>query len=62
MKTCKALESRIKVTGTGKLKARHPGMRHLLEKKSAKRKHKLKRSALIDKTLERNYKKLIGLA
>jgi large subunit ribosomal protein L35 len=62
MKTCKALEARIKVTGSGRLKVRHPGMRHLLEKKSAKHKHKLKRGALIDKTLERNYKKLIGMA
>ena len=40
-KTKKAAVKRIKVTGTGKLMRRKPGLRHLASSKSSKRKRKL---------------------
>jgi len=41
MKTNKSVKSRFKVTGTGKLKRTRPGRRHILTKKTAKRKRHL---------------------
>ena len=41
MKTRKAVKARFRVTGTGKLKRTRPGRRHMLTKKSAKRKRSL---------------------
>ena len=62
MKTSKAARSRFKVTGTGKLKRRHPGMRHILSKKTSKRKRHLKRDSLVDKTQAKMYAKMMGVA
>lgn len=62
MKTHKAVAARFKVTGTGKLKRRHPGRRHLLTKKSSKRKRRLKRAALVDKGQLKMYSRLMGVA
>jgi large subunit ribosomal protein L35 len=61
MKTRKAVKARFKVTGTGKLKRRHPGKRHLLTKKSANRKRRLKRAALVDKGQVKMYSRLMGV-
>ncbi|MEM7673731.1 MAG: 50S ribosomal protein L35 [Verrucomicrobiota bacterium] len=36
IKTRKSIAKRFKITGTGKLKRRTPGFRHLLRNKSAK--------------------------
>ncbi|MCD6119658.1 50S ribosomal protein L35 [bacterium] len=41
MKTHKATAKRIKVTGTGKLMRKHSRERHLLRKKSSRRKRRL---------------------
>ena len=46
-KTRKSMAKRFKVTGTGKLRRRTPGHRHLLRKISKKQ----KRRASIDKTV-----------
>ena len=62
MKTHKAVAARFKVTGTGKLKRRHPGRRHLLTKKASKRKRRLKKSALVDKGQLKMYSRLMGVA
>ena len=62
MKTKKAVKARFKLTGKGKLKRTRPGMRHILTKKTSKRKRRLKSSALIHKTQEKMYKKTLGLA
>ena len=41
MKTHKGIKHRIKVTGTGKLLHKRAGKRHLMSKKSAKRRRRL---------------------
>ena len=62
MKTRKAVSSRFKLTGRGKLKRTKPGRRHILTKKTSKRKRHLKKPALIDKSKEKTYKRMIGIA
>lgn len=61
MKTNKAMASRFKVTGTGKLVRRHPGRRHKLEKKSSARKRHLGQPALVDDGQLKMYKRLMGV-
>lgn len=61
MKTHKASKARFKVTGTGKLKRQHPGRRHILTKKTSKRKRQLARPALVDESILKTYKRLIGV-
>lgn len=61
MKTHKASKARFKVTGTGKLKRNRPGRRHILTKKSPKRKRQLARPGLVDKGMLKTYKRLIGV-
>ena len=56
MKTHKASASRFKVTGTGKLKRGRPGKRHILTKKSSKRKRHLGNPTLVSPALEKMYK------
>ncbi len=48
-KTRKAVAKRFKVTGTGKIVRRKQGKRHLLQKKSRKRKRFLGKAALVSK-------------
>jgi large subunit ribosomal protein L35 len=61
MKTRKAVVARFKVTGTGKLKRTRPGRRHILTKKSAKRKRSLAKSRLVDDGQLKMYKILMGV-
>jgi large subunit ribosomal protein L35 len=61
MKTRKAVIARFKVTGTGKLKRRRPGRRHLLTGKAAKRKRRLRKEALVDKGQVKMYSRLMGV-
>ena len=49
-KTKKAVAKRFKITGTGKVMRRQAGLRHLASSKSSKRKRKLGKSILVDKT------------
>lgn len=60
MKTRKAVKGRFKLTGTGKLKRTRPGRRHILTKKSAKRKRHLGKSRLVDDGQLKMYKILMG--
>jgi large subunit ribosomal protein L35 len=60
-KTNKAMASRFKVTGTGKLLRRHPGRRHKLEKKSSQRKRHLGQPALVDEGQLKMYKMMLGV-
>lgn len=46
MKTNKAVAKRFKVTGKGKVKRGHAFKSHILTKKTAKRKRKLRKSAI----------------
>lgn len=60
-KTNKAVASRFKVTGTGKLMRLCAGKRHKLEKKSSRRKRRLERVQVVDKGLMDTYKYMIGV-
>ena len=60
MKTKKALKLRFKKTGTGKLRQNHPGRRHILTKKTAKRKRQLRRPSLLSDAIARTYKRLMS--
>lgn len=62
MKTKKAVSCRFKVTGTGKLKFQRPGKRHILTKKTGKRKRQLNRPALVNDAQLQTYKRLMGVA
>lgn len=61
-KTRKSVAKRFKVTGTGKLKRAKPGRRHILTKKSSKRKRRLKKATLVDKGQVKMYSRLMGVA
>jgi large subunit ribosomal protein L35 len=49
-KTRKSVAKRFKITGTGKVMRAHAGRRHLLSTKNAKRRRRLRESAVIDPT------------
>lgn len=61
MKTKKALAARFKLTATGKLKRNRPGRRHILTKKTSKRKRQLARPALLHESMLKTYKRLMGV-
>ena len=49
MKTRKSAAKRFSFTGTGKVKYKKQGLRHILTKKSSKRKRGLRRSGILSK-------------
>jgi len=59
MKTKKAVKARFRVTATGKLKRARPGKRHILTKKTSKRKRQLNRPTLVDDGQLKTYKRLM---
>ncbi len=59
MKTNRAAAKRFKVTGTGKLKRNKAYKRHILTKKSPKRKRNLRKATITDKTNVKNMKKIL---
>lgn len=59
LKTKRAAAKRFKVTGTGKLKRMRANKSHILTKKSAKRKRRLRSSTITDKTNAPNMKKIL---
>lgn len=62
LKTNKGAAKRFKLTGTGKVKRRKAGMRHILTSKAKKVKRTLRQGGLISKTHEDSIKKLIPYA
>jgi large subunit ribosomal protein L35 len=58
LKTNKGAKKRFKLTKTGKVKRMKESGRHLLTKKSSKRKRSLRTATTVDKTFE---KKMRGL-
>ena len=58
VKTNRAAAKRFKVTGTGKLKRNKAYKRHILTKKSPKRKRNLRKAGMTDATNVKNMKKL----
>ena len=59
-KTHKGTKKRIRVTGTGKLVRRLAFGSHLLTKKSANRKRKLRKDAIINKSDHNRLRDLLG--
>lgn len=60
MKTKKAVLAKFRVTATGKLKRGRPGKRHILTKKSPKRKRQMSTTAYVDDSFVKMYKKVMG--
>ncbi|KQC06928.1 MAG: 50S ribosomal protein L35 [Candidatus Cloacimonas sp. SDB] len=61
IKTRRAVAKRFKVTSSGKLKRAHAFAKHILTKKSAKRKRNLRKSDLVNKADESRMKKMLGI-
>lgn len=59
MKTSRAAAKRFKKTGTGKLIRNKAYKRHILTKKSAKRKRNLRKATVVDATNVKNMKKIL---
>ena len=59
MKTHRGLAKRVKTTAKGKVKMAHGGKSHLLAHKEKDRKRKLRKSVVINKTLEKRVKSLL---
>jgi large subunit ribosomal protein L35 len=59
-KTKKSASKRFKVTGSGKVLRRHAMKSHNLEKKSAKRRRKLRRDHALDETDAREVRRMLG--
>jgi large subunit ribosomal protein L35 len=61
-KTKKSASKRFKVTATGKLLRRKPGLRHLASSKSSKRKRKLGKVAQVHETMVARIKECLPFA
>ena len=59
MKTHSGAKKRFKMTGKGKIKARHAMTSHILEKKSPKRKRRLGNDFVVAKADEKRVKGLL---
>jgi large subunit ribosomal protein L35 len=59
MKTNRSAAKRFKKTASGRLKRGKQNRRHILTKKSPKRKRQLRRSALVSKADEKRMKRLL---
>ena len=56
LKTRRSIKKRFKITSHGKLMMRKASRNHLLEKKSSKRKSKLRKTALVQPRDQKNFK------
>ena len=59
MRTQKTAAKRVKRTGTGKLRARHVNKSHLLTRKAAKRKRRLRRPTLVSAADMKQFQRLV---
>jgi large subunit ribosomal protein L35 len=59
MKTQKSAAKRFRVTGNGKVKYKKQGLRHILTKKSSKRKRNLRHAGILDQTETKKVKRLL---
>jgi len=62
MKTKKAAAKRYHVTATGKVRYKKQGLRHILTKKNAKRKRRLRLPAILSHVEEKRVKQLMPYA
>ena len=60
MKTNSGAKKRFSLTGTGKIKRKHAFKRHILTKKTTKRKRNLTYFGLVDKAEKKNVKLLLA--
>ncbi|MEA2207572.1 MAG: large subunit ribosomal protein [Solirubrobacteraceae bacterium] len=60
MKTHSGAKKRFKLTGTGKVRGRHPFTSHILEKKSPKKKRALGAPKMINEHDEPRIKRMLG--
>jgi large subunit ribosomal protein L35 len=59
MKRNSSAKKRFEVTGTGKIKRKHAYKRHILTKKSTKRKRRLTHDTLVSPADEKNVKLML---
>ena len=59
MKTKRAAAKRYKLTGTGKVRYKKQNLRHILTKKSSKRKRRLRQPAILSSVETDRAKKLL---
>lgn len=59
MKSHRGAAKRFKKTGTGKVVRRKSGLRHILTKKSSKRKRKLGKSTIVSASEEKRMQQLL---
>ncbi|MBE5942013.1 MAG: 50S ribosomal protein L35 [Lachnospiraceae bacterium] len=59
LKTNRAAAKRFKKTGTGKLKRNKAYKRHILTKKTTKKKRDLRKATMMDKSNEKVMKKIL---
>lgn len=62
IKTRKSAAKRYSLTGGGKVKYKKQGLRHILTKKSRKRKRKLRQGAVLSPAEQRRARQLIPYA
>jgi large subunit ribosomal protein L35 len=62
MKTKKSASKRYHVTGTGKVRYKKQGLRHILTKKNAKRKRRLRLSATLSPVESKRVRQLMPYA
>lgn len=62
LKPNKGVKSRMKVTGTGKVKHRHELNSHLRSGRSAAKKRRLGRPAILDETHAKRFRRLMGMS
>ncbi len=62
MKTRKSASKRYHVTGSGKVRFKKQGLRHILTKKNAKRKRRLRLSGTLSPVETKRVKKLLPYA
>ncbi len=58
-KTRRSAAKRYSVTGSGKVKYKQQGLRHILTKKSAKRKRKLRKNGILSPAETQRAKRLL---
>lgn len=61
MKTKCGAKKRFKISGSGKIRRKHAFKRHILTKKSKKRKRNLGYTGNVHKTDEKNVKQLLAM-
>lgn len=59
MKTRKAAAKRLKVSSSGKVKYKKQGLRHILTKKSTKRKRNLRHAGILSEAEQKRAKKML---